>query len=212
MEMGTLTFDIDGTICSQEKDYSQAKPNFEVIKKINESYDKGHQIDFYTARGSGTGIDWTETTLAQLKEWGVKYHNLYFGKPASDLYVDDRAICANQWFPHIDYQAMIDKVWGKEYLLVKTDSYAFKRLEVHKDKNLSKQYHRLKHETWHIVQGEGIAIINNKQYNIKPGNTFVIPPNTIHQVKSLSEPLIIIEASTTELDDIVRLERTFQCM
>jgi D-lyxose ketol-isomerase len=43
-----------------------------------------------------------------------------------------------------------------------------------------------------------------------PGTTIVIPPGLIHQVKADSEKLVIIEASTTELQDIVRLNMSFQ--
>lgn len=47
---------------------------------------------------------------------------------------------------------------------------------------------------------------------VKPGSTIVIPPGTIHQVKADSEKLIIIEASTIELEDIVRFDRSFSCI
>ena len=39
-----------------------------------------------------TGIDWREITENQMKAWGVKHHRLLFGKPAADVYVDDRMI------------------------------------------------------------------------------------------------------------------------
>lgn len=63
MEMGTLIFDIDGTICSQELDYSQAKPFQEIINKINKKYNEGYKIVLFTARGTETGIDWSEITI-----------------------------------------------------------------------------------------------------------------------------------------------------
>lgn len=207
MEMGTLIFDIDGTICTQEKDYSCAKPIESVIEKINQKYDEGYHITFMTARGSETGIDWTQETINQLKKWQVKYHDLYFGKPAGLKYIDDKGVNVYQWEPKIECQAVVDKIWGKEYLLTKNDNYSFKRLEIKKDKNLSKQYHNQKHETWHIIGGIGTAVIDGKEYNVSPGMTFIIPPKTIHQVRANSDVLEIIEASTSELNDIVRLER-----
>ena len=212
MEMGTLIFDIDGTICTQESDYSQAKPIQEVIDKLIKKYDEGYKIVLFTARGTETGIDWNEITIKQLNLWGVKYHDLLFGKPAGLKYIDDKGINIYQWEADIESQASIDKIWGKEYLLAKTDSYAFKRLEILKGKNISKQLHRKKHETWHIVEGIGTAIIAGRVKIVKPGMTIVIPPGMIHQVRADSEKLVIIEASTTELEDIVRFDRSFPCI
>lgn len=82
--------DIDGTICSQEKDYSKAQPFLDRIEKINNLYDNGHYVVYFTARGTETGIDWREVTENQFKEWNVKYHELIFGKPSADYYIDDR--------------------------------------------------------------------------------------------------------------------------
>lgn len=210
--MGTLIFDIDGTICTQETDYSQAKPIQEVIEKLNKKFDEGYQIVLFTARGTETGIDWSNVTKEQLDRWGVKYHDLYFGKPAGLKYIDDKGVNVYSWEPNIEYLASIDKIWGKEYLLIKTDNYAFKRLEVLKGKNLSKQLHRQKHETWHIVEGIGTAIIAGRFQSVKPGTTIIIPPGTVHQVRADSEKLVIMEASTPELQDIVRFERSFPCI
>jgi hypothetical protein len=50
-----------------------------------------------TARGSGTGIDWRKKTEEQLEAWGVKYHQLWFGKPSADIYIDDKTINALAW-------------------------------------------------------------------------------------------------------------------
>jgi len=90
--------DIDGTICTQREkgDYENAEPLPERIEKINKLYDEGHTIWFFTARGSETGINWRELTEKQLKDWGVKYHRLLFGKPSADRYIDDKAVNANE--------------------------------------------------------------------------------------------------------------------
>lgn len=87
--------DIDNTICKTDGcDYANAVPINEHIHKINGLYDRGHKITYWTARGSGTGKDWSVITVKQLKEWGVKYHGVEFGKPLFDLFIDDRAINA----------------------------------------------------------------------------------------------------------------------
>jgi hypothetical protein len=88
-----IVCDIDGVICSNTwGKYKDAGPYWERIQIINDLHDKGHKIVFYTARGYETGIDWRELTEFQLKQWGVKYHELHFGKPSGDLYIDDKAI------------------------------------------------------------------------------------------------------------------------
>jgi hypothetical protein len=53
-------------------------------------YDKGHKIVLHTARGYVTGIDWSDVTKKQMADWGLKYHELKFGKPNADIYIDDR--------------------------------------------------------------------------------------------------------------------------
>ena len=88
--MSKIFVDIDGTICSQEKDYANAVPWIEQIEKINKLYDEGHTIVYWTARGSQTGIDWGQVTRAQLVKWGCKYHEVRFGKPEYDLFICDK--------------------------------------------------------------------------------------------------------------------------
>lgn len=92
--------DIDETICSavSDGDYSQAAPIVENINKINSLYEDGDQIIYWTARGTGTGIDWREITTKQFDEWGVKYHELRFGKPIYDLFIDDKNINSRNYF------------------------------------------------------------------------------------------------------------------
>jgi CMP-N-acetylneuraminic acid synthetase len=90
----SFCFDIDGVIAtlSPENDYSRAQPQHDVIALINELYEAGHQITLFTARGYVTGIDWRDVTQSQLARWGVRYHELKFGKPDADYYVDDRML------------------------------------------------------------------------------------------------------------------------
>ncbi len=92
--------DIDDTICmsSKDLDYSTAQPVQKNIDKINNLYDNGDTIVYWTARGTGTGIDWRAVTEKQFEEWGVKYHDLKFGKPIYDLFIDDKNINSNVYF------------------------------------------------------------------------------------------------------------------
>jgi ribonucleotide monophosphatase NagD (HAD superfamily) len=91
-------FDIDGTLCTNtEGDYESARPMAEAIARLNVLFDAKHKIILFTARGSTTGIDWRATTERQMKEWGVRYHELHLGKPTADIYIDDKAINIKDW-------------------------------------------------------------------------------------------------------------------
>jgi|TARA_R110000744_G_scaffold99591_4_gene192124 histidinol phosphatase-like enzyme len=91
--------DIDGTICTNTYGkYEEATPLPENIKKINCLYEDGYQIIYWTARGSTTGIDWTELTTQQLKEWGVRYTELRMRKPDYDLFICDKAVNSETYF------------------------------------------------------------------------------------------------------------------
>ena len=52
---------------------------------------------YWTARGTGSGIDWESATKQQFEEWGVKYHDLKFGKPIYDLFIDDKNMNTEDW-------------------------------------------------------------------------------------------------------------------
>ena len=94
-----IYIDVDETICNtpDNRDYAQSTPIQANIEKANHYYDQGHTIIYWTARGSGSGKDWRETTICQLKDWGVNYHELKFGKPVYDLFIDDKAMNTNDW-------------------------------------------------------------------------------------------------------------------
>ena len=88
--------DIDETICFYKNKkyrlgYANAIPDFNSIAKINKLYDEGHEITYWTARGSYSGIDYLELTANQLDEWGCQYHELSVGeKPNYDLLICDK--------------------------------------------------------------------------------------------------------------------------
>ena len=92
--------DIDETICTspEDRNYSKAIPIKKNIKKINKMYDNGDTIVYWTARGTVSGIDWTETTKKQLKEWGAKHHDVKLGKPHFDMYICDKSFNAMEFF------------------------------------------------------------------------------------------------------------------
>lgn len=95
MERGqskVIYVDIDNTICHTEgSDYGNSKPIVDNIKKINELYEKGNTIIYWTARGMRSMKDYTELTTKQLKEWGCLYNLLEMNsKPSYDLLICDK--------------------------------------------------------------------------------------------------------------------------
>jgi hydroxymethylpyrimidine pyrophosphatase-like HAD family hydrolase len=100
--------DVDGTICDNEQlpdfddqpmDYTKATARPERIKYINELFDEGHYITYWTARGCRSGLDHTELTKNQLLEWGCKYHDLQVGnKPHFDMYICDKSWNSESFF------------------------------------------------------------------------------------------------------------------
>ena|SRR3990167_1680449 len=102
-----LQFDLDGTLCTVEKgprnlkDYANAIPRLDRIKKVNELHNEGHLIKIVTARGAQTDQDWEEFTKKQLVEWGLKYSVLKVGgghKLHANYYIDDKGINADDFF------------------------------------------------------------------------------------------------------------------
>ena len=92
--MKIIYVDIDETICYYEGDsnYSLALPYIERISKINDLYDNGNTIIYWTARGTITQDNWFVITYNQLNNWKCKFHELRMGKPSYDLFIDDKNI------------------------------------------------------------------------------------------------------------------------
>jgi hypothetical protein len=78
-------------------EYESAVPIPDAVKKVNDLYLAGHTIVFWTARGTVSGLDWRQLTEGQLSSWGVLYHELRFGKPAYDFFIDDKNINSRDW-------------------------------------------------------------------------------------------------------------------
>jgi len=111
-----------------------------------------------------------------------------------------------------DVPKRIDKPWGHEIWWARTERYVGKLLHLRKGESLSLQYHRVKDETI-LVQagrllfetrpaGEDGAL---RRIEMKPGDAFHITPGTVHRMIGL-EDCDIVEVSTPELEDVVRLE------
>ena len=104
---------------------------------------------------------------------------------------------------------IIDKPWGREEVLEKNNSYMVKRLTMFKGHRCSLQYHNKKKETILVISGLLKIIYGNDLKNLgdkifKPGESFTLDPKVVHRMEALEES-IYIEASTPEMDDVVRL-------
>lgn len=95
----TYFIDIDGTICNNTYgDYTNAQPILNRIDRVNSLFDQGNEIIYWTARGAQSGKDWAQFTKNQLDSWGAKYTRFIPNKPHYDVWVDDKAINANDFF------------------------------------------------------------------------------------------------------------------
>ena len=103
----------------------------------------------------------------------------------------------------------VEKPWGYELHWAHTDRYVGKVLHVKKGHALSLQYHNVKDETIHVFSGKILFEIDVDGKlvgrEMLPGDSVHVTPKTIHRMTAL-EDTDVLEASTPELDDVVRLE------
>ena len=100
---------------------------------------------------------------------------------------------------------IIEKPWGREIWYAHTDRYAGKILEVTRGHLLSLQKHRVKHETLYLLSGRVRLTLGDREVEWAPGTAVEIAPETVHRMEAL-EDSVLLEVSTPELDDVVRLE------
>ena len=103
----------------------------------------------------------------------------------------------------------VDKPWGYELIWARTDRYVGKILHVRAGHVLSLQYHNRKDETMHVLRGELILRTQPgttlEERRFTAGQSVHIPPKLIHQIEAVADS-DVLEASTPELDDLVRLQ------
>ena len=106
----------------------------------------------------------------------------------------------------------VEKPWGHEVWWARTQRYVGKLLHVKQGHSLSLQYHNVKDETIRVLSGRLLfetkpkdAAGEMRRMELVPGDNFHIPPLTLHRMTAL-EDTDILEVSTPELDDVVRLE------
>ena len=108
-----------------------------------------------------------------------------------------------------DVPYRVEKPWGHELIWARTDRYVGKVLHVKAGHVLSLQYHNRKDETMHVLSGE--LILRTREGDelvsraFRAGESVHIPPLLVHQIEAVQDS-DVLEASTPELDDLVRLE------
>ena len=105
----------------------------------------------------------------------------------------------------------VDKPWGWELVWAETDQYVGKVLFVKAGESLSLQFHRVKDESWYLYAGLAKLELGDagqaalKEEVVSAPAFFRFQPGTVHRVSAI-EDTTIIEVSTPQLDDVVRLE------
>lgn len=208
--------DLDNTLCTTEgNNYADSKPILERIRYVNELKNNGNNITIWTARGSTTGIDYTELTKQQLDTWNIKYDELLMKKPSYDVYIDDKSFNVDTVWPVPTNNndktkklpvEIVPKGWGKEIIFVNNDEYCGKLLCFEKDKKFSMHYHLKKKETWYVSKGSFILIwvdtTNGTTYTeyLKVGDVITNKRGEPHQLIAL-EDAEVFEVSTKHYDD-----------
>jgi mannose-6-phosphate isomerase len=101
----------------------------------------------------------------------------------------------------------IEKPWGYELIWARTGHYCGKLLFIREGEQLSLQFHKRKDETIYVHQGRiEIELGEDAEPQVvEAGAAFRIPPGLVHRWRALEDTLVL-EVSTPELDDVVRLE------
>lgn len=106
----------------------------------------------------------------------------------------------------------VEKPWGHELWWARTDRYVGKLLHVKAGHQLSLQYHVKKDETIHLQSGEMILVVDEGQglieRRMKPGESYHIAPGVRHRMVAITD-CDVLEVSTPEVDDVVRLEDAY---
>lgn len=103
---------------------------------------------------------------------------------------------------------MVPKPWGHEVIWAHTDRYVGKILHINAGHALSVQYHERKDETVYLLSGQLVYWVKDgeemRDMKLTVGEAFRITPGTVHYMEAVTD-CDVLEASTPDLDDVVRL-------
>ena len=176
-------------------------------------------------------------TEAELTRLGIVYDQLVMGLGGGKrIIINDRKegsredqcqainISRNKGLQYFDFEGdlevitedkpkVIEKPWGSEELIAVNSQYVVKRLRMNKGHACSLQYHEQKCETVVMISGKleltiGESVDTLRKQILMPGDSLTIDPLIVHRMSAL-EDSEYLEASTTELKDVVRLEDSY---
>jgi mannose-6-phosphate isomerase len=107
----------------------------------------------------------------------------------------------------------IDKPWGWELVWAEAEEYVGKLLFVRAGESLSLQYHEFKDESWLVQEGRARLELGEvgrelETFEMSSGDAFRFRPRTVHRITAIEDTLVI-EVSTPQLTDVVRLEDNY---
>lgn len=107
----------------------------------------------------------------------------------------------------------VEKPWGHELIWAHTDRYVGKVLVIETGKRLSLQYHQQKDESLLVIRGRLRLHLEDeagvvRTHDLGPGDHRRIPVGRKHRFEAL-ERVELVEVSTPELDDVVRISDDF---
>lgn len=113
-----------------------------------------------------------------------------------------------------DSARRVDKPWGHEIIWAQTDRYVGKVISIDPGKRLSLQKHLKKDESVLVIRGTLRLHLENDEgvveiHDLTPGENRRVPVGRIHRFEAVDETVEVVEVSTPELDDVVRLEDDF---
>lgn len=225
-DMDGVIFKHSGNICSQHLDTLELLPG--AHEKFKQWDIEGCNIILMTGRRESV----RKETEKQLSNAGIFYDKLIMGvgggvrvlvndkKPNNDF--TTRMICLerNKGLAYMDAPTTepitfnknktplcVDKPWGSETIIEVNANYTVKRLFMKKDCKCSLQLHQFKHETIYVLDGKLRIWLGNdgKYIDYEKGFTCIIEPGVIHRMEGITD-CVYLESSTSELDDVVRIE------
>ena len=99
----------------------------------------------------------------------------------------------------------VKKPWGRELWFARNQRYVGKILVIEKGQRLSRQYHKIKRETLYLLSGRMRLELGRVKRVVGPGTIIDIPKRTIHRFEALNQRVTLVEVSTPEVWDVVRL-------
>jgi mannose-6-phosphate isomerase len=106
----------------------------------------------------------------------------------------------------------VEKPWGYELWWAQTDRYVGKLLHIKAGHRLSLQYHERKDETIHVQRGELVLALDEgdglHEHHLGVGESYHVVPFTKHRMIAVTD-CDILEVSTPEVEDVVRLEDSY---